>query len=204
MMFIELFAPHGALSADQRRRVALRLGSLREFAPAEEVHAGTATVFGAMFHVVVHEPRVWVAADQLVEPDAPAVYVVRVFVPGPWRKDMSETIVSHVTKALAEVDDDGERPYREPVVQVHVLGVPEGGFGLYGQVKTSTQLVELMSEPYEADFAAGKALKDPLCGVIVPLNDTTVTLELDDTLYGFCCAGCRDEFVEKRRKAATA
>lgn len=108
MMFIELFAPKGALSADRRRLVALRLGSLREFVPTEDSHAGIARVFGSMFHVVVHEPEVWVAADQIVEPAAPP-YVVRVHVPGPWRKDLSEYVVSHVTKALAEVvADDAE------------------------------------------------------------------------------------------------
>lgn len=196
MMFVELFAPEGALSADQRRRVARLLGSVQALAPSEEDHAGVATVFGSMFHVVVHEPEVWVNADRLYEPGTPPVYVVRVHVPGPWRKDMSETVIAHVTKALTEVDD------REPEVQVHVLGVPEGGIGLHGQATTSTQLVELMSQPYEAGLADGTALRDPLCGVIVPLNDNAVTLEVDGTTYAFCCAGCREEFVEKRSRAA--
>ncbi|MER7010383.1 hypothetical protein ABT324_02995 [Saccharopolyspora sp. NPDC000359] len=191
MMFVELFAPKGALSSDQRRRVAELLGALDRFVPDEDRHAGISEVFGALFHVVVHESAVWVTGGEVLEPGAPARFVVRVHVPGPWRKDMSEYVVSHTTEAVAAVAGP------EAAVQVHVLGVPEGGIGLNGQVATSTRIVEMMGEPYLADLEAGKAVRDPLCGVIVPLNEDAITLEVDGAVHGFCCAGCREEYVAK-------
>ncbi|RKT90048.1 hypothetical protein SAMN05421805_11447 [Saccharopolyspora antimicrobica] len=196
-MFVELFAPKGSLSADQRRQVAELLGSPREFVPEAERHAGITEVFGSLFHVVVHEPEVWVAGGQVLEPGGPAQYVVRVHVPGPWRKEMSEFVISWATKALATVIGDAARPYQEPVVQVHVLGVPEGGIGLLGEVARSARIVEMMGEPYRADLAAGRAVEDPLCGVIVPLDDAAITLEVDGQVHAFCCAGCRDQFAAK-------
>jgi hypothetical protein len=197
MMFVELFAPKGTLDADRRRRVAERLGSLHELTEGEEsIGAGTAQVFRSMFQVVVHEPDVWVAAERVHDPADRPRYLVRVYVPGPWRKDMSQAVVSYVTKVL--IDSDG----RDPIVQVHVLGVPEGGIGLDGQVRTSEAIVEMMSAPYQDDLATGRAARDPLCGVIVPMDDDAVTLEEDGVLHAFCCAGCRDAYVDKRRKEA--
>lgn len=203
MMFVELFAPKGVLGAEERRRLVMRLGALEGLVPEEQRHAGVGPVFGSMFHVVVHEPEHWVRAGRLVEPETNPVFVVRIHVPGPWRKDMSEYLVQHVTGVLTKFADETGTA-RQASVQVHVLGVPEGGLGVDGQVRTSTRLVDMMGEPYEEDLAAGRALRDPLCGVIIPLNDHAVTLELDGTLYGFCCAGCRDEFVAERQRATPA
>lgn len=200
-MFVELFAPRGALSAGQRRQVAESLGSPAEFVPEAERHAGITEVFGSLFHVVVHEPEIWIAGGQVLEPGGPAPFVIRVHVPGPWRKEMSEFIIDWATKALAAVIGDADRPYREPVVQVHVLGVPEGGIGLFGKPAPSARIVELMSEPYQADLAAGKAVEDPLCGVIVPLDDAAITLEVDGRVHAFCCAGCRDQYAAKLGRA---
>jgi YHS domain-containing protein len=84
-------------------------------------------------------------------------------------------------------------------VLVHVLGVSEGGIGLDGEVRTSVDLVAMLGEPYQDDLAAGRAVKDPLCGVVVPLNETAITLEQDGTVYAFCCTGCRDTFVARQR-----
>ncbi|MEU8245493.1 YHS domain protein [Nonomuraea sp. NPDC048916] len=193
MIFVELFVPRGSLDADRLRRVAERLGSLYELAEGEHMQAGTADVFRSLFQVVVHEPEVWVAGER---PVTTPRYVVRAHVPGPWRKDMSGPIISYVTRVLRQ--EDG----REPVVHVHVLGVPEGGIGLDGRATTSTGIVDLLNEPYKAELASGRAVRDPLCGMIVLLDDTAITLEVDGTRHGFCCEECRDAFAERRRKEA--
>ncbi|WP_216212328.1 hypothetical protein [Amycolatopsis aidingensis] len=211
MFFVELFVSKGALEPEQRRRVARRLGRLGELSdgePAEgadevsEMAPRSAAVAAAMFQVVVHEPEIWVAAENLVTPEGPPRCVVRVHVPGPWRKDLSETLVAYATRIIAAEFEDRLRPYREPTVQVHVIGVSEGSIGLRGKVATSNDIVEMLSEPYREDAAEGRALRDPMCGVLVPLEGNTATVELDGELYAFCCAGCRAEFLAKRRKAA--
>jgi YHS domain-containing protein/phenylpyruvate tautomerase PptA (4-oxalocrotonate tautomerase family) len=197
MMFIELFASRGALDAAARERVAERLGSVWELTEGEGVLPEAMGVLASLFQVVVHEPDTWVIDGQALAPDAAPYFTVRVHVPGPWRKAMSDHVIAYTTAILTEaVGGSG----REPVVHVHVLGVPEGGIGVGGKPVTSDGIVEMMSRPYEPDMAAGRAVKDPLCGVTVPLNETSVTLELDGTVYGFCCAGCRDEFADKRRR----
>ncbi|NNU92737.1 YHS domain-containing protein [Geobacillus sp. NFOSA3] len=37
---------------------------------------------------------------------------------------------------------------------------------------------------------------DPVCGMTVDLKKTQFRLELDGTIYGFCCPGCRDRFAK--------
>ncbi|MFE3461715.1 YHS domain protein [Nocardiopsis aegyptia] len=197
MMFIELFASPGALDADTRERVAERLGSVWELTEGEGILPEAMAVLGSLVQVVVHEPVTWVGSERALAPDSAPHFMIRVHVPGPWRKAMSDHVVAYTTAILTEsVAGSG----REPVVHVHVLGVPEGGIGVAGKPVTSDGIVEMMSEPYEQDRADGRAVKDPLCGVTVPLNESAVTLELDGTLYGFCCADCREEFAAKRRR----
>ena len=197
MMFIELFASRGALDTDARGRVAERLGSVWELTEGEDVLPGAMSVLGSLVQVVVREPETWVGGERALTPDSAPHFMIRVHVPGPWRKAMSDHVIAYTTAILTEsVAGSG----REPVVHVHVLGVPEGGIGVAGRPVTSDGIVEMMSEPYEEDMAAGRAVKDPLCGVTVPLDEKAVTLELDGTVYGFCCADCRDEFTAKRRR----
>jgi len=210
MMFIELFLSEGALGPAQRRRVAQRLGTIHELGNAEpdneieDMAPRSAAVFASMFQVVVHEPQIWVAGENaLTEQNLPHC-LVRIHVPGPWRKDMSETLISYATRIVADEFDDGDLPYRRPTVQVHIVGVSEGSIGMLGQVRRSEDLVAMLSEPYRNDAAAGRALKDPLCGVLVPLAADTATAELDGELYAFCCRGCRAEYLAKRDKAARA
>ncbi|MEQ4305450.1 hypothetical protein ABNF97_29405 [Plantactinospora sp. B6F1] len=204
MIFIEVIAVKGRLDPAERARVARRLGSLAELgggSDGSQTQPGTAEVFRTMFQVVIHEPEVWVTGEELVTSADPARYVVRAYVPAPWRKDLSQVLITHVTRVLSEAG--GGTP-AEPAgaaaarVQVHVLGVTEGSIGIGGEARTSTDLVDMLGAPYEADLAAGRAVRDPLCGVIIPLNEHAVTLEIAGTLYGFCCRGCRDAFLAKR------
>ncbi|MFI0351694.1 YHS domain-containing protein [Actinomadura sp. 9N407] len=193
MLFIELFVPENALDADQRRQVAQGfLGSMTGGEGGME--GASADIFASQFHVVVHEPETWVRGERLLDGDGPSPYLVRVHTPGPWRKDMSEYVITAFTKLITDVDPDA-------AVQVHVLGVPEGGIGVRGEAKTSAALVEMMNEPLEQAYAEGRALKDPMCDMLVS-PDTAPTLEWEGTLYGFCCEGCRTEFIEKQEKKA--
>ncbi|WP_019610674.1 hypothetical protein [Nocardiopsis sp. CNS-639] len=202
MFFIELFVPKGALAPERLRRLAERLGTVTELTEGEEIQPGWEQVLGSLMQVVVHEPEVWVVGQRVLGADAAPRYAVRFHVPGPWRKAMSDALVSYATRVVADAEADAERPYREPVVQVQVVGVTEGSLGVYGRAVDSDALVELISEPYAEDLARGRAVRDPLCGVAVPLNDTAVTLEWKGTLHGFCCSDCREEFLRKQRKEA--
>ena len=218
MIFIELFVPKGALDPGQKRRVAERLGSIEELGAGTEgestMAAGPAAVFGALFHVVVHEPDVWVVGERALGPEDRPRFLVRVHVPGPWRKDMSEILISDATRIIAEeccvVAEErgvGAPSYSDPAhsdldVQVHVVGVSEGSIGLGGAVTTSQGIVDLMNRPLVDAAARGEALEDPVCGMLVPLGPDAVTLEWDGELLAFCCRGCRDGFVEKRHRAA--
>ncbi|WP_150254129.1 YHS domain protein [Nocardiopsis deserti] len=202
MMFIELFVPKGSLAPERLRRLAERLGTVTELTEGEEIQPGWDRVLGSLMQVVVHEPEVWVVGQRVLGTDTAPRYAVRFHVPGPWRKAMSDALVAYATRVIAEVGADAERPYREPVVQVQVVGVTEGSMGVFGRAVDSEALVELISEPYAEDLARGRAVRDPLCGVVVPLNDTAVTLEWEGTLHGFCCSDCREEFLRKQRREA--
>ncbi|MFC4377746.1 hypothetical protein ACFO5K_27075 [Nocardia halotolerans] len=208
MMFIELFLSEGALDPAQRRRVAQRLGTIHELGAGEPEDSGeqmaprSAAVFASMFQVVVHEPQIWVAGEHALTEQDPPHCLVRIHVPGPWRKDMSETMISYATRILSEELGDRELPYHRPTVQVHVVGISEGSVGMLGKMVKSEDLVAMLSDPYRHDAEAGKALKDPMCGVLVPLDDNTATSVIDGELYAFCCRGCRTEYMAKREKAA--
>ncbi|MEU0491209.1 YHS domain protein [Nocardiopsis sp. NPDC006139] len=201
MIFIELFVPRGTLDGDRRRRLAEALGDVTRLARGEDMQDGLRQAVGSLLQVVVHEPEVWVV-DQGVAADGAPRYVVRAHVPGPWRKAVAGAVVEYVTEAVAEVEDDPRRPYREPVVQVQVVGVAEGSLGVLGRAVDSAAIVDLMNEPRREDYEQGRALLDPVCGVYVVLDESAVTLERDGVLHGFCCAGCRDAFIEKEEKAA--
>ncbi|MFD7364745.1 YHS domain protein [Nocardiopsis alba] len=202
MMFIELFVPHGSVAPEGIRHMAERLGDIAALTEGEEMHDGWRRVMDSLNQVVVHEPRVWAVDRRALAHDTAPRYVVRFHVPAPWRKAMSPDLVAYATRVVSEVETDPERPYWEPVVQVQIVGVTEGSLGLYGEPVDSERLVELIGEPYRRDLAEGRAVRDPLCGVIVPLNDDTVTLDWEGTTHGFCCSGCREEFLRKKDKEA--
>lgn len=142
MMFIELFIPAGALDADRRDRLAERL--ITDFMTEEEergvppalIEAGRMTE-----QVVVHEVETWVVGGRTIGRDGPPRYVVRVSVPQGWLPEMSQEVISRITRILADADDDPDRVYNEPVAWVHVQGIPEGGCGVFGQVMRSLAAV---------------------------------------------------------------
>jgi YHS domain-containing protein/phenylpyruvate tautomerase PptA (4-oxalocrotonate tautomerase family) len=204
MMLIELFAPKGALSKEQRRDLGERLIEVmsEESAPAEVIEA-----WRGISQVVFHEPDTWIVGGRVVDPTEPPRYIVRVSVPGAWRKEMSAHVISRFTQVLAEADENPQRLYLEPHAWVHIIGIPEGSFGAFGQVMRSTDIIKMVTEPFRAapegripadEPAPGSAI-DPICGMTVVLTDTSITLEHEGTTYAFCCVGCRTVFAEQLR-----
>jgi YHS domain-containing protein/phenylpyruvate tautomerase PptA (4-oxalocrotonate tautomerase family) len=207
MMFIEVFAPKGTLGHEQRRHLGERLSAelmYEESAPAAVIDAGRALV-----QVVFHEPDTWIIGDRAADPGGPPRYLVRVSVPGAWRKEASAELIARVTRVLADADADPRRVYAEPVAWVQVIGVPEGSYGTLGQVMRSTDIIKMIVKPMRE--AAGNDVPDrepdpgtaidPICRMTVALTDSAITLELDGTLYAFCSTGCRHVFVEERQEA---
>jgi YHS domain-containing protein len=87
--------------------------------------------------------------------------------------------------------------YREPCVEVHVIGVPEGGYGVFGRVVGESALLDMISDaktdsPTPDDPGV---LIDPVCGMAA--SDMVTTLEHEDTTYGFCSPGCRRHFADR-------
>ncbi|MQA86665.1 MAG: YHS domain-containing protein [Streptosporangiales bacterium] len=210
MMFIELFVPRGALGEEQRRRLSGRL--ITEFMTEEEEESAPAAVIEAgyaIWQVVVHETDTWIVGGRALDPTEPPRYVVRVSVPGSWRKDMSAEIISRVTRVLAEADEDPQRLYREPHAWVHVVGIPEGSCGAFGRVMGSNDIVKLITKPFREspdrdaliEVAAPGTAVDPICGMTVPLTDAAITSEHHGRSYAFCSPGCRAVFVEEQRAA---
>lgn len=208
MMFVELFVPKGTYSQETLRQLGQRLvaallaqpdGTPRQETKdrtgLESADPGVVEFLSSITHVVVHEPDTWITAGRALGPDEPPRYVVRVHVPSAWRKELSEHLITSITRVLADVDDAGERLYRAPHAEVHVLGVPEGGYGAFGEPIGESRLLDLINQSKRdaASAVPDGMIKDPICGAVISL-DTAVMLEHDGKTLGFCCAGCRRHF----------
>lgn len=118
---------------------------------------------------------------------------------------MSAEVISRVTRVLAEADPNPQRLYQEPIAWVHVIGVPEGGYGTFGKALEGTDIVRMITKPFRESPERDALIKtappgsviDPVCGMTVPLDDAPFTLEHDGTTYAFCSAGCRRVFIEE-------
>jgi YHS domain-containing protein len=205
MLCIELFAPRGALSEEERDRVAERLVT-ELMTPAETASAPAEVVEAslAMWHVVVHEPSAWAVGGRcLADGDAPP-YLARVTLPEAWLESMSALVIERVGRVL---DGAGGRPPvagRPGGAWVWVVGVGDGTFGTAGGAIGSTDLVRLMTEGFRtsagrerhlATAAPGTSI-DPICGMAVPLARATITAETEGVTVAFCSEGCRQVFLE--------
>lgn len=207
MLFVELYVPRGALGQEERRRVGERI--VGEVLSARGASPEVIQAARALSHVVVHEPEAWIAGGQPVGADEPPRYVVRVSIPGGHLSDQkSAEIVRRVTRVLAEADGDPDRLYREPSAWVHVIGVPEGGLGAFGEVMRSPDITRMVvsgggsaAAGVPAPGPAPATAIDPVCGMEVA-PERAVLLEHQGATYAFCCAGCRDAFLEDRRPVA--
>jgi YHS domain-containing protein/phenylpyruvate tautomerase PptA (4-oxalocrotonate tautomerase family) len=202
MTLIELFAPTGALSEERQRHLGQQLVSELVAAPgaaAELIERGR-----AITSLVVHEPARWtVGARDVDDTEAPR-YVVRISVPGGHLTDgMRAEIVTRVTRVLAHIDDDPDRFYRQPDAWVHIIEVPDGNVGAFGQILPTAAITNLVvrgtrPEPTTHGTCGGPATTiDPICGMTVPLTDTAITLDRDGVTYAFCNPSCRDLFVAR-------
>jgi YHS domain-containing protein len=214
MILLELYVPRGTFSAGQLRELAGRLtmrqllthaDAIGDVAGADEAasaNLGVLDFVDSVNHVVVHEISTWVAGGRALDHAGPPRYLVRVCVPGPWRKAMSPFLVATITRAIAQASSEPGRCYREPCAEVYVIGVPEGGYGIFGQVAGESALLEMISQAKTDAPAPGDpgALIDPVCGMAA--SDTVPTLEHEGTTYGFCSPGCRRHFAEKLTKSA--
>lgn len=209
MMFLELFVPRGAFSAEQLRELAGRLtmrqllahaDAIRDVVDASEgssANPGVLDFIDSVNHVVLHEIGTWITDGRLLDHAGPPRYLVRAYVPGPWRKAMSAFLIASITRAISQSSPEPGRCYREPCVEVHVIGVPEGGYGVFGRVAGESALLDMISEAKTDTPAPGDGcvLIDPVCGM--DASDTVTTLEHDGTTYGFCSPGCRRHFASK-------
>jgi len=216
MMLIELFVPRGAFSAEQLRELAGRL-TVRQLlthaaalpditghSEASSANPGVLDFVDSVSHVMVHETGTWIAGGRLLDHAAPPRYLVRASVPGPWRKAMSAFLIASITRAISQVSPEPERCYRDPCVEVHVTGVPEGGYGVFGRVAGEAELLDMIHEAKTDAPAPGDpgVLIDPVCGMVA--SDTVTTLEHEGVTYGFCSPGCRRHFAGKLAPQAEA
>jgi YHS domain-containing protein/phenylpyruvate tautomerase PptA (4-oxalocrotonate tautomerase family) len=204
MNLIELFAPAGALSDRQRRRLGERLVTeliRADGAPPEINERGRGLTW-----LVVHEPEVWTVGGRPVErSDAPR-YVVRLNVPGGHMNDgMRAELVSRVTRVIAESEDDPRRVYERPDAWVHINEVPSGNIGGFGQVMPTSDITRMVlsgerpeAVPGTADPSSAPTVIDPICGMTVELDGDAISVEADGTTYGFCSSSCRDVFAAER------
>lgn len=209
MMFLELFVPRGRFGPQELRRLAERLtmkqllthlDAIRDVVGGSEdssANPGVMDFLGSINHVVVHEIGTWIVDDRALGAAEPPRYVARVSVPGPWRKSLSTFLVASITRALSQADDEPERCYREPCVEVQVIGVPEGGYGAFGRVIDESAMLGMIADaktdtPVPDDPGV---LIDPVCGMVA--SEMVSTLEHQGVTYGFCCAACRKYFVDK-------
>ncbi|MET8005140.1 hypothetical protein [Nonomuraea glycinis] len=200
MLFIELLVPKGVFDEQERRSLAGRLTGRRLLsAPDGEAGAadpGVIDLFDSLSHVVVREEEVWNAGGRLLDASQGPWYVVNV-IAGMWGKEMSEHLISRVTAELAQAEGNPE-----PRAVVHVISLPEGGYGLHGRAQRAADVLQWI-EQAKTGPAAGvpdDMIVDPVCGATVPLQDAVI-LERAGQTYGFCCPHCRGHFVKQLSSA---
>jgi phenylpyruvate tautomerase PptA (4-oxalocrotonate tautomerase family) len=151
MPFIEVFSPAGAVSPEQRDRIAERL--IPEVMNAEG--GPDNEVARSISWVVWHEPTLWSIGGKTVGGDELPPYVVRVTVPAGGLNDAKRAeIVKRVTRVLADADAQPERLYDVPLASFVLLNeVPEGNWGSVGQIFRFSEIASyiLTGSPGELD-----------------------------------------------------
>jgi YHS domain-containing protein len=164
---------------------------------------GVMDFIDSISHVVVHEIGIWIVGEHALGPAGPPRYVARVYVPGAWRKSVGPFLIASITRAVSQASPEPGRCYREPCVEVHVIGVPEGGYGVFGRVVGQSALLDMISQARTDTPAPDDpgVLIDPVCGMVA--SDMVTTLEHEGTTYGFCSPGCRRHFADKLARDAS-
>lgn len=131
MPFVEVFVPRDSLTDKQRAQITDTLVSevmVAEGAPDTEAAR-------SISWLLLHEVDTWVVGGRAVDGSEPTRFVVRVAVPAGSLDDAKRAdMVQRITAVLAEVDDDPQRLYTDPVAWVHINEIPEGNWGALGRV----------------------------------------------------------------------
>ena len=108
MLFIEMFAPKGALSDEQRRHLSGRLVTEVMNAPdVPDTLIGAIERGRALSHAVVHEPDARSVGGRETDSTNAPRYVVRVSMPARHLTDgMRDELVARVTRVLSEFEED--------------------------------------------------------------------------------------------------
>lgn len=146
MLFFDVLVPRGCLTEEERRRVGARLiaevVSVDGGSPAAQA---TARAMRALSWAVVREADTWVVDDRPAEPGEPPRFLVRVTVTaGALSDDKRAHVVDRVTRVLAEVDGAPDRLFRRPDAWVHLVEVPDGGWGALGRPMGFGDIVDLI------------------------------------------------------------
>ncbi|TLW90646.1 YHS domain-containing protein [Saccharomonospora piscinae] len=200
MMLVEVHTRAGVLTAGQRAEINRRFIQSTTGDDGEGHAPETLREARRWMRLVFHE-----AADSFVDEeresgDVPPRFLVRVSVPGAWRKDTAGHLIKEMTRALAEVAC-GDRAFEQPDVWVHVLGVPEGGIGVFGTPMGAEDLVRLLTRAHRESPRRPERMPegsgyDPVCGMVVPLRHAAAVAEHDGETYAFCSKGCHHVFTE--------
>ncbi|MUL41408.1 hypothetical protein FZ103_09495 [Streptomonospora sp. PA3] len=200
MLFIEVFAPRGALGAEGRELLARRLVELDDGVDRGEAHPPSVEENSRAYtQVVVHEPLTWIAGDRAVGADWPQRYVVRVRVPAPWVKPVAEEFVDRYTRITAATVREVLGEGADPQVWVEVHGVREGTLGLDGTVMGAEAIGELFTGAWRESVRGQGPVPGPepgtvhcpVCSMVVSLGDAAITLEHEGDVYGYCSKHCR-------------
>jgi YHS domain-containing protein/phenylpyruvate tautomerase PptA (4-oxalocrotonate tautomerase family) len=199
MTFIELFAPKGCLSQEQRLQLSERL--VTELISAEGIPGEMIRRARGIAWLVVHEPEVWTVGGQPVATDAPC-YLVRLSLPGGHlNDDMRGELITRVTRVLAGVGGAPDRLYREPVAWVQIVELPDGNFGTFGRVMSMSDMAgfaangEVPQRGTAGEGSSAGRATDPVCGMTVALNADAISADHGGATYLFCSASCRESFL---------
>ncbi|MDT0301791.1 hypothetical protein [Streptomonospora wellingtoniae] len=213
MLFIEVFAPQGALGAERRALLAKRLVELDDGVNRGEYHPESVEQNSRAYtQVVVHEPLTWVAGEHTVDADWPRRYAVRVRIPSPWVKEVAGEFVERYNRIVATTVRDVLGAGDEPQVWVEVHGVREGTLGLDGRVMGAEAISQLFTGTWRESVAgrgpvAGPepgTVHCPVCSMVVTLDDSAITLEYAGDVYGYCSKHCRRAHAEELGVAVPA
>ncbi|GAA4935027.1 hypothetical protein GCM10023224_14620 [Streptomonospora halophila] len=206
MLFIEVFAPQGALGAEGRELLATRLVELDDGVDRGEYHPESVEENSRAYtQVVVHEPLTWFAGEHKVGADWPQRYAVRVRLPSPWVKEAAGEFVERYNRIVANTVRNVRGPGAEPQVWVEVHGVREGTLGLDGQVMGSEAITRLFTGSWRESVEGRGPVPGPepgtvhcpVCSMVVKLDGSAITLDHEGDVYGYCSKHCRKAHAEE-------
>lgn len=202
MLVIDVTVPSGRFTAAERRDLARRLTATellgREGEGGARADAGVLALYESLTHVRIVEHDIWINDGEPLDEADPPRYVVDVRV-GAWGKEMAAHLIKGITRAIEAFEGTEGRLTRRPRVLVHVIGLPDGAYGAFGEPLNYDAFSDLISEAKigQADPGDGMVV-DPTCGAVVPAAEAFL-LERDGATYGFCCPHCRGRFAKKHK-----